>query len=431
MRFSPSTAPFSLLKRLKLSQRLYFGGIVLTLDSYNFLGKTAFVRVDLNSPVDEKTLAVEKGERISSHAETVRELSDKGARVVVLAHQGRKGDYDCISLSQHALFLGGEVKKPVRFVDDVCGKKAKDAIRSLKDGGILLLDNVRFLDDETKYKTIEENAQTTIVKELSPYCDVFVLDAFSAAHRAQASIVGFYKKPVVAGRVMERELTALNRLRTPAHPVVFIFGGAKPDDSISIMENFLSEGKIDHALTCGVLGELFILASGKELGKTLDFLKEKKALLHLPKARELLEKYPGKILFPQDVAVSSGGKRKEMPISSLPSQDSIMDIGKKTAKQYSDKIAGAATVMMNGPAGVYEQEEFAYGTRTILKAIEAGKAFSVFGGGHTLSALEKFKIDKAKLGYVSLAGKALIEYLSGEELPGVKIVEEGAPENCC
>ena len=404
---------------------------MLTLDSYNFKGKTAFVRVDLNSPVDEKTLAVEMGERISGHAETVRELSDLGARVVVLAHQGRKGDIDFISLSQHALLLGSEVKKPVKFVDDVCGKKAKDRIRALKDGDILLLDNVRFLDDETKYKTIPENANAKLVKELSPYCDVFVLDAFSAAHRAQASIVGFYKKPVVAGRVMERELAALNRLKEPQHPSVFIFGGAKPDDSIGIMENWLSEGKIDCALTCGVLGNLFVLASGQELGKTLDFLREKKALEYLPKARELLAKYPGKILFPKDVAVEAGGKRKELPISSLPSQDSIMDIGKKTVAIYTAKISGAKTVMMNGPAGVYEKDEFSHGTRALLQAIEKGKAFSVFGGGHTLSALEKFKIDKKRLGYVSLAGKALIEYLSGEELPGVKIVEDGSPEKGC
>ena len=404
---------------------------MLTLDSYDFSGRTVFVRVDLNSPVDEKTLAVEQGERISGHAATVRELSDKGARVVVLAHQGRKGDYDCISLSQHALFLGDEVKKPVKFIDDVCGERAKKAIASLKDGEILLLDNVRFLDDETKYKTIEDNAKAKIVKELSPLCDVFVLDAFSASHRAQASIVGFCKKPVVAGRVMQRELEALHKLKTPSHPAVFIFGGAKPDDSIGIMEQWLSEGKVDRVLTCGVLGELFILASGKELGKTVDFLKEKKAIDFLPKAKELLAKYGGKIMFPSDVAVDAGGKREELAIGSLPSKYGIMDIGKKTAEQYSKQISGAKTVMVNGPAGVYEKKEFEYGTKTLLKAIEGGKSFSVFGGGHTLSALDKFKIRKERLGYVSLAGKALIEYLSGMELPGVKIVEESRAEAGC
>ena len=393
-----------------------------TLDTFSFSGKTAFVRVDLNCPVDEKTKKVEPSERIAGHALTVRELSDKGAKVVVLAHQGRKGDPDCISLSQHALLLGAAVKKPVKFVDDVCGERAKAAIRSLSNGEILLLENVRFMDDETKYKTIAENEKATIVRELSPLCDVFVLDAFSAAHRAQASIVGFHKKPVVAGRVMQRELEALSRLKNPQRPAVFVFGGAKADDSIGVMEHGLSEGKVDAVLACGVLGELFILASGRELGATQGFITESNAIGHLPAAKEMLAKYPGKILFPQDVAVDEGGKRKELPISSLPSNSSILDIGKKTAQQYSAAIASAKTVLMNGPAGVYERPEFAFGTRALLKAIEGSGAFSVMGGGHTLSAIDKFGIDKSKIGYISLAGKALIEYLSGEELPGVKIL---------
>jgi phosphoglycerate kinase len=395
---------------------------MITIDDYNFKGKATFVRVDLNCPVDEKTLLVEKSERIEGHAKTVRELSDKGARVVVLAHQGRKGDFDCISLSQHSLLLGGEVKKPVKFIDDVCGPRAKEAIKSLKDGDILLLENVRFLDDETKYKTIEENEKATIVRELSPLCGAFVLDAFSVAHRAQASVVGFHKKTVIAGRVMEAELAALGKLKNPARPAAFMFGGAKPDDSIGIMEMWLEEGKVDCALTCGVLGELMLAASGVELGKTTDYLKEIKALEYLPKAKELLAAYEGKILFPMDVAVDSGGKRKELAASQLPSKESIKDIGKKTAKLYSERLSGSKTILVNGPAGVYEDKEFEYGTKTLLKAIEKSGAFSVMGGGHTLSALDKFKIDKSRLGYVSLAGKALIEYLSGIELPGVKIL---------
>lgn len=393
-----------------------------TLDTFPFGGKTAFVRVDLNCPVDEKTKMVEPSERIAGHAKTVSELSALGAKVVVLAHQGRKGDYDCISLSQHALLLGDAAKKPVQFVDDVCGEKAKAAIRALQPGGILLLDNVRFLEDETKYKTIEENEKATIVRELSPLCDVFVLDAFSAAHRAQASIVGFHLKPVVAGRVMQRELEALSKLKNPVRPAAFIFGGAKPEDSISIMSQWLSDGKIDYALTCGVLGELMIVASGREIGKTLDFLREKKALGYLPQAKQLLLKHKGKIFVPEDVAVDAGGKRKELAIYELPSSYSIMDIGKKTAKKYADALFTAKTVMVNGPAGVYEQPEFEYGTKALLKAVEKSGAFSVMGGGHTLSAIDKFKINKKKLGYVSLAGKALIEYLSGAELPGVKIL---------
>jgi len=393
-----------------------------TLDDFEFNGKTVFVRPDLNCPVDEKTLKVEPSERIAAHALTIRELAKKKAKVVVLAHQGRKGDYDCISLSQHALLLGAEAKMPVKFVDDVCGEKAKAAIRALGKGEILLLENVRFLDDEAKYKTIEENAGATLVRELSPLCDIFVLDGFSVSHRAQASVVGFCQKPICAGRVMQRELEALSKLSSPQKPAVFVFGGAKPEDSIGIMQKWLSEGKLDYALTCGVLGELFILASGRELGKTLEVLKEKKALEWLPAAKEMLAKYKGKILFPQYVALDANGARKDSHISRLPSELLIGDIGKKAAKEYAKIILGAGTVLMNGPAGIYEDEKFAYGTKKLLKAIEKSPAFSVLGGGHTLSAIEKFKIRKKKLGYVSLAGKALIEYLSGAELPGVKIL---------
>ena len=393
-----------------------------TLDTYSFSGKTAFVRVDLNCPVDEATKKVEPSERIAGHAATVAELSSLGAKVVVLAHQGRKGDYDCISLSQHALLFGDAAKKPVRFVDDVCGEKAKAAIRALAPDEILLLDNVRFLEDETKYKTIEENEKATLVRELSPMCDVFVLDAFSASHRAHASIVGFHLKPVVAGRVMQHELEALSKLKNPVRPVAFIFGGAKPEDSIGIMSQWLSEGKIDSALTCGLLGVLMIVASGREVGKSLELLKEKKVLDYLPQAKQLLAKHKGKILVPEDVAIDLNGKRKELAIYELPSNFPIMDIGKKTAKKYGEVLATSKTIMMNGPAGVYENEEFSYGTKTLLKAVEKSGAFSVMGGGHTLSAIDKFKINKKKLGYVSLAGKALIEYLSGAELPGVKIL---------
>ncbi len=398
------------------------GGEMITLDGFDFKGKTVFVRIDMNCPVDKDTLKIEPSPRIAAHAKTVSELSEKGAKVVVLAHQGRKGKYDCISLSQHSLLLGAQVKKPVKFVDDVTGEKAKSAIKELKEGQILVLENVRFLDDETKYKTIEENEKAGIVQNLSSFCDAFVLDAFSVAHRAQASIVGFHKKPVIAGRVMQKELEALNKLKEQKTPGLFIFGGAKPEDSIKIMENWLLEGKISLALCCGVLGELFIMASGKELGKTKEYLEQTKAIEHLEKAKQLLSQHKEKIKFPQDIALDEKGKRKEIPISSLPSENSIKDIGEKTIQDYTKAILSAKTVMMNGPAGVYEEDEFSFGTMAILKAIEKSKAFSVLGGGHTLSAIDKFKTDKGKLGYVSLAGKALIEYLSGKQLPGVKIL---------
>ncbi|VVB66584.1 Phosphoglycerate kinase [Candidatus Gugararchaeum adminiculabundum] len=395
-----------------------------TIENVDLKGKTVFMRADLNSPYDEKTGKIETNERIKAHAQSVKQICSKGAKLVVLAHQGRKGDPDCISLSQHAQILSRESGIKVKFVDDVCGEKAKSAINSLKPGEAILLDNVRFLDDETKFKTTAENANAQLVRELKPLCNYFVLDAFSVAHRAQASVVGFAAAgvPTLAGPVMAAELRALEKLKSPARPAIFVFGGAKPEDSISILEQWLNQGKLDSAICCGVLGTLFLEAKGIDIGASKDFLEKSGAINFLPTAQALLQKYPGKIMIPTDVALDNHGKRQEIPVSRLPSDLPIFDIGSQTAKAFSAKLASAKTVVVNGPAGVYEKEEFSAGTRAVLTAIANSKAFSVAGGGHTITAIGKFGLDKKKFGYISLSGKALIEYLSGKELPGVKIL---------
>ena len=190
-----------------------------------------------------------------------------------------------------------------------------------------------------------------------------------------------------------------------------------------MLESWLAKGKLDKALTCGVLGNLFLMASGRKLGDATEkYLGQKDVLKDVPKAKELLAKYGAQIMYPSDVAVDENGKRFEMAVDRLPARGQIKDIGLKTAQAYVKEIAGAATVMMNGPAGVYESEAFADGTRFILRAIEHARGFSLLGGGHTLSALARFNIDTSSMGYVSLSGKALIEFLSGEELPGVKML---------
>jgi len=408
-----------------------------TLDNVEVKGKRVFVRIDMNSPYDEATKKIEPSERIKAHAETIRELAKKGAKVIVLAHQGRKGDVDCISLEQHAQALEKFVKRKVTFVDDIVGEKAKRAISSMRDGWIVVLDNVRFLDDETKYKTAEEYSQSTLVKELGPLCDLFVLDAFSVAHRAQASVVGLgLKGGAVAGRVMQRELEALDKVSNPAHPVVFVMGGAKPDDSIVTLEKWLSEGKVDTALTGGVLGSIMVAAKGKKLGASDKYLEDKKLVEFIPKAKELLEKYGDKIAIPKDVAVEIDGKRQDISIRKLPSDGPILDIGKRTTTTYKKIVLGAKTIVVNGPMGVYEKEEFEYGTKKVFKAIEKASkagAFSLLGGGHTISALAKFKIRQKNLGYVSLAGKALIAYLNGDKLPGVEMLKQAdsKPDESC
>ncbi len=391
---------------------------MLTLDDFNFSGKTVFIRPDLNCPFDEATKQIEKSERVVAHAKTIAELSGKGGKVVIFAHQGRKGDPDFIHLGQHAKLLEAEMGKPVIFVDDICGEKAKNAIKSMQNGQILLLDNVRFLEDETKY---EKTGQAEIITALSGLYDYFVLDAFSVAHRAHASVVGFKEKPVLAGRVLAAELTALAKFKKPKKPFIAIFGGAKPDDSIGIMENWLAANKVSKILVGGVAGSLFILASGIELGASLEFLKEKKAVDFLPKAKELLAKYPKKILFPKDVMVDKKGEAKRKTIGSLPSRYPIVDIGPKTSAKFAKILSKAKTILINGPMGVYEKDAFAGGTKSVLSAITSSPAFSLAGGGHTISAIDKFS-SRDKFGYVSLSGKALVEYLSGMKLPGVELV---------
>ncbi|MCJ7766840.1 phosphoglycerate kinase, partial [Candidatus Bathyarchaeota archaeon] len=207
----------------------------LTLDDVKVKDKTVLVRVDFNSPVDPETKKLLEDARIRAHAETtIKELAENGAKVVILAHQGRKGDADFIPLKQHSELLSKILRKPVKYVDDLYGEKAKAAIRNLKSGEILVLENVRTFAAETKNGTPEEQAKTDLVKNLAPLADLFVNDAFAAAHRSHVSMVGFTAVlPSVAGRIMERELKSLGRvLEKPEKPCVFIFGGAKADDSL-------------------------------------------------------------------------------------------------------------------------------------------------------------------------------------------------------
>ena len=243
---------------------------LLTLDDVALEGKTVLVRVDFNSPVDPETKKILDYTRIKRHGETtIKELAEKGAKVVVLAHQGRKGDPDFIPLKQHAEILGKVLGKPVKYVDDVFGEKAKNAIKSLKNGEILVLENVRTFDGETKKGTPEEHAETEFVKNLAPLADLFVNDAFAAAHRAHVSIVGFTAVlPSAAGRIMERELKSLSRvLENPEKPCVFVLGGAKADDSLEISRYVLSNNIADYVLTGGVVGHVFLAAKGVNLGK--------------------------------------------------------------------------------------------------------------------------------------------------------------------
>jgi len=403
------------------------------MDDFDFRGKTVLLRVDVNSPYDERTKKISDSDRIKVHSETIRELSDKGAKVVVLGHQGRKGDPDFTSLEQHSRLLSKHTKKEVVFVPDVIGEKAQLKIRSMRNGEVVVLDNVRLLDEETKDLPPEEHARGQLVKTLARLADIFVNDAFSASHRSHASIVGFTKVlPSAAGRVMERELTSVNKVWDPKGGNVFLLGGAKPDDCLNIAQHVLSTKpeSVEQVLSCGVLGEIFLMAQGHKLGKpTEDFMEKKNFLSILGQAKGAIENYGAKISVPVDVAVNAAGHRKEMSVRNLPVDAMIMDIGTETATRYSAIIRKAKGIVLKGPPGVYEDKNFQKGTKMILEAAIGSKGFSLVGGGDTLSAIEALGIDPSKFGYVSLAGGALITYLSGKTLPGVAALEEAAKKH--
>jgi len=401
----------------------------LTLDEVKVRGKVVLVRVDFNSPVDPQTKKVLDDTRIRAHAgTTIKELVEKGAKAVILAHQGRPGDPDFIPLKQHADLLASALGKPVKYVDDLYGEKAKKAIKGLKSGEVLVLENTRTFSEEQKSKAPEEHAKSGFIKELAPLNDVFVNDAFSAAHRAHASVVGFTPVlPSVAGRIMERELKALSRvLEAPEKPCVFILGGAKAEDSLKISKYVLENNIADCILTGGITGHLFLVAVGADLGKpNMDFLEKQGVLSLVPGIKELMKAFPGKVMVPVDLAVEADGKRKEMSVKALPTEYPIFDIGTETIKQYGNIIGNAKSIVISGPPGVYERKEFLKGTKGVLEAIAASKAFSLVGGGHTVAAVGELGVAD-RVSYVSTAGGALIEFLMGGKLPGVAALEEDA-----
>jgi phosphoglycerate kinase len=401
----------------------------LTIDNFNLKNKTVLVRVDFNSPLDPKTKQIINDKRIRAHASaTIKDLVKKGAKTVILAHQGRPGSSDFISLDQHAKLLGKALNMPIKYVDDVLGEKAQNEIKALESGEVLVLGNVRGLPYEQNKGTPEEHSKTDFVKNLTPLADLFINDAFAAAHRSHVSMVGFTAVlPSAAGRIMERELKALGKvLESPEKPSVFVIGGAKGDDSLDI-SNYVLENKIaDNVLTGGVIGHIFLVAQGMDLGESnMKFLEKQELMGLVPGIKDLMKRYPGAIIVPVDLAMNADEKRKEIDIENLPTDNSIFDIGTKTAKMFGEIILKAKTIVVSGPVGVFENPEFKKGSEIILKAVADSEGYSLVGGGHTVAAVEKMGIAD-KMSYVSTAGGALIEFLMGKKLPGVVALEKAA-----
>ncbi len=398
-----------------------------TMDDFDLDNKTVLVRVDINSPVDPATGLILDDTRIKLHAETIEELSNKGAKTVVLAHQSRPGKKDFTTLKQHAESLAKILNHKVKYVDDIFGSNARTAISRMKRRDIILLENVRFYSEEILKRDPKLQSETHMVQKLSPLADYFINDAFAAAHRSQPSLVGFaFILPSAAGRVMERELKALyNALNNVKKPCIFILGGVKVDDSIMVMENVLKNGSADYILTTGLVANIFLWASGVNIGKYNKNFIERKGYCHfVKKSKKLLKNYSEQILIPKDVAVCIGEKRVEFSVDEIPNQP-IYDIGTETITEYAGYIRKAETLFANGPAGVFEKEEFNIGTDDILNAIASSNAFSIIGGGHLAAAANQMGLSGG-ISHISSGGGASINLLAGEDLPVVKVLREHA-----
>jgi len=396
-----------------------------TLDDFEFQDRTVLLRVDINCPLDRETLRIINDARIRRISQTVSELLSRGARLVVLAHQSRRGKWDFTSLEQHAQHLSRYVGREVLFVDDVLGERALEAVRSLRSGEVLMLDNVRLLECETEKRPMEEHAESELVRTLAPLADCFICDAFGAAHRSQCSLVGFQGAlPSGAGRLMAKELFTLKKIfDSPRRPSVFIIGGAKFGEAVEMVDNVLRRGKADTVLLTGLAGNAFLRARGVRLGEASeDALKEELSEDNLAAARQALRDHGPHLILPLDVAVERDGARQEMLVGDLPCEEQIIDIGSRSMEKYARVISAAGTSFMSGPAGCYERPGFEKGSKGLMLAMIDGHGRSVVGGGHTVGAAEMFDLSD-QFSYVSTAGGALETFLLGKPLPVVEALK--------
>ena len=406
-----------------------------TLDEYNVQGKTVLCRVDMNQPVDRATDSLKSIARITACAPTVKELSDKGAKVVLLAHQGSDIEYKNFYCTRpHAKVLSGLLGHEVKWIEDVCGPTARAAIQAMKDGEIILLDNVRFCSEEqTLFElklqlTHEQQARTQVVEKLAPLADLYVCDAFAAAHRDQPTLCGFEQVlPSAMGRLFEREYCVVSELmEAPAHPCTFVLGGSKISDAFMMMETVLGSGAADTILTGGLVGQILLASQGVEIGSgTLGFIEKSGYAEFIEKAKGFYSRYADKIVLPTDLAQVVDGKRVEARVGAIPADFDAMDIGSETAEKYRQIILSSKTVFANGPVGVFEKAESELGTKALFTAMAETEGYTVVGGGDSVTAAAKYGVTD-KLGYICTGGGALIRFLTGEEQPVVKALRGAA-----
>lgn len=395
-------------------------------DLGNLSGKVVMLRADLNVPMDEN-FKVTNTARIDRTVPTIKELMSKGAKVVVISHFGRpegKGDMNN-SLSHIVKDLEKSLGHKVVFVDDCIGEKVAAAIKAMSNDEVLLLENLRFYNEEKK-------GDEAFAKELTAPVDAYVSDAFSTAHRAHASMVAAVKtKPAAFGRLMEEEVNALSKgLNDPQRPLMAIVGGSKVSTKLDLLNNLVK--KVDKLVISGGMAHTFMKANG------IDTVNEANSLVQMDMidtAKEIMATAKANncdIILPEDVVVSkefkAGAEHKTVDLSNIPAEGwSLLDVGEKTIHTINAKMDECKTLVWNGPLGVFELKPFDTATNAVAQhaaeLTQAGKLMTVAGGGDTVSALSNAGVEN-KFTYISTAGGAFLEWMEGKELPGVAVLKK-------
>jgi phosphoglycerate kinase len=386
----------------------------MSIDDVAVKGKRVLVRVDFNVPMDDNG-KITDDRRISAAVPTIKTLSDQGAKVILVSHFGRpKGKFnDKYRMDAMAVRLSELIGKKVVKVNDVIGAEPQQAIASLPEGGIVLLENVRFYAEE-------EANDSVFAQKLAGLADIYVNDAFGTAHRAHASTAGVAKflKPAVAGYLMQKEIDIMGKaLANPERPFVAILGGAKVADKLGVIKNLLE--KVDTLIIGGGMAYTFLKAQGYEIGKSLlDAKRVEFAEEMMAKAKEK----GVKLLLPLDTVVTDSFKaptmQKTVKVTEMPADLEGVDIGPETVKLFATAVEAAATVIWNGPMGVFELPQFAVGTRAVAEALTRCKGTTIVGGGDSAAAVEQMGF-AGKVSHVSTGGGASLEFMEGIALPGV------------
>ena len=406
-------------------------GSVLTLADAGLAGKRVLLRVDVNSPLDPMTKDFLDDSRLRGILPTLRRLAS--ARVIILAHQSRPGKVDFTNMYAHSDLLGRLLGRPITFVPDVCGELAQDSIRNMRQGDMLFLDNVRGHEDEMGMKKAEfsELHESEIVQNLAPLVDAYVCDAFAAAHRNSPTLSGFGNAlPCFAGELMAKEVKALKMaVESPPKPYTAVLGGVKCDDSLDIANNLCERGVADTIVPVGAVGNLMLWADGKDIGEgNKAFLRKELGDAFdstWDLANSLLNNHREQLLLPIDVAAEIDGKRVDLAVEQLPPAGPLFDIGLQTCMQIRKHIVNAGCVLWNGPAGLFENDPFAFGTIEILNQCCESNGFVIIGGGHTSTLVNERKVGHL-VGHNSTGGGACLTMLAGRRMPVIEALEESA-----